>query len=255
MTASAPVRTTYVGVSTKMYLGYAASLAWLEEVGKVAQARRRELESGGVQLFVIPSFPVLESARRLLAGLPVRLGAQNCGWGEGAFTGEVSPGILAEMGVGLVEIGHAERRALFGEDDAMAGRKVSAALAAGVTPLLCVGEPERGTPAEAAAFCARQVLAAAGENPLEDLVLAYEPVWAIGAKEPAPASYINAVLSGLRTLLPGPGAPVIYGGSAGPGLLPQLQQADGLFLGRFAHDPANLALVLDEALSRTAAPA
>jgi triosephosphate isomerase len=241
---------TWIGVSTKMYLGYDASLAWLRQVRDIV-AHRPELVSGGpVQLFLIPSFPVLDAARVLLADVPVHLGAQNCSWGDGPLTGEVSPAMLAELGVRLVEIGHAERRALFAEDDAVVARKAAAALVAGVTPLLCVGERERSTPQEAAAFCARQVLSAQVDP--ASVILAYEPVWAIGAPAPAPADYVNATITALRGEFKGTPekVQVVYGGSAGPGLLRQLHAADGLFLGRFAHDPANLGKVLDEALAR-----
>jgi triosephosphate isomerase len=242
---------TWIGVSTKMYLGYDASLAWLRQVRDIV-AHRPELVSGGpVQLFLIPSFPVLDAARALLADVPVHLGAQNCAWGDGPLTGEVSPAMLAELGVRLVEIGHAERRTQFAEDDAVVARKAAAALAAGLTPLLCVGEPERSTPEEAAAFCARQVLSAQVDP--ASVILAYEPVWAIGAPAPAPADYVNATITALRGELkatPAEKVQVVYGGSAGPGLLNQLDAADGLFLGRFAHDPANLGKVLDEALAR-----
>jgi triosephosphate isomerase len=166
--------------------------------------------------------------------------------------------MLAELGVSLVEIGHAERRRLFAEDDAVVARKVRAAVGHSLTPLLCIGEPDKLDAGAAADFCVGQVLAATeGDSALPSrLVLAYEPVWAIGAQEPAPPQHVNAVLTRIRGAL-GPGCPIIYGGSAGPGLLPQLPAADGLFLGRFAHDAANLARVLDEALllRQTDAPA
>jgi triosephosphate isomerase len=162
--------------------------------------------------------------------------------------------MLAELGVSLVEIGHAERRALFGEDDGVVARKVRAAVDAGLTPLLCIGEQARTGPEEAAAVCLSQVRAAvAGDEELvRRLVLAYEPVWAIGADRPAAPDYVNAVAALIREGL-GAACPVIYGGSAGPGLLPQLPAVDGLFLGRFAHDAGNLGRVLDEAL-QTLAP-
>jgi triosephosphate isomerase len=244
--------TLYVGVSTKMYLGYQASLRWLSEVRSIVDDRpglADSVQGAPVRVFVIPSFPVLEPAGRILAGSPVLLGAQNCAWGDGPLTGEVSPGMLAELGVSLVEIGHAERRKLFAEDDAMVARKVRAAVGHSLTPLLCIGEPDRLDAGAAAAFCVEQVRAATGGDTdlLSRLVLAYEPVWAIGAQEPAPPQHVNAVLAQIRAEL-GPGCPLIYGGSAGPGLLPQLPAADGLFLGRFAHDAANLGRVLDEAL-------
>lgn len=241
----------YIGVSTKMYLGYQASLRWLSEVRAVADARPA-LAGADVRVFVIPSFPVLAQAKTLLAGSPVLLGAQNCAWADGPLTGEVSAGMLAELGVALVEIGHAERRALFGEDDDVVARKVGASLDAGLTPLLCLGESERARPEDVADTCLRQVRSAAGNDDslLPRLVLAYEPVWAIGADQPAEPAYVNAVLALIREGLGAP-CPIIYGGSAGPGLLPQLTAADGLFLGRFAHDAANLGRVLDEALDAT----
>jgi L-erythrulose 1-phosphate isomerase len=241
-----------VGVSTKMYLGYRDSLDWLERLRHEVDARPA-LAAGRVVPFVIPSFPVLPAAARLLAGTPLLLGAQNCGWADGPWTGEVAPSMLAELGVRLVEIGHAERRRHFGEDDAMVTLKTQAADDAGLTPLLCVGETERGEPAAAADYVYRQVESAVdGEwNRAARLVVAYEPVWAIGAAEPAAAAYVSDVVLRLRGRLATAGVPelpVIYGGSAKPGLLPTLEGVSGLFLGRFAHDPANFGRVLDEAL-------
>ncbi|WP_221937583.1 triose-phosphate isomerase family protein [Arthrobacter sp. KBS0703] len=274
MTQLNPVSTgtVYVGVSTKMYLGYRDSLRWLGELRNEVDARPA-LAAGRVVPFVIPSFPVLPAAGEIIAGSPLVLGAQNCGWADGPWTGEVSPSLLAELGVRLVEIGHAERRRHFGEDDAMVALKVKAADGAGVTPLLCVGEettpaadadPADGAGA-AAAFVYGQIEAAIrGDWDLASrLVIAYEPVWAIGAAEPASAAYVSAVVRSLRDMLDAHRSneggshggrslrelPVIYGGSAKPGLLPDLKGVSGLFLGRFAHDAANFGKVLDEALS------
>lgn len=243
----------YVGVSTKMYLGYQASLDWLAGVREEVLAR--PALAGEIEIFVAPSFPVLESARRILDGSGVLLSAQNSSAGGGALTGEVSPAILAELGVELVEIGHAERRRLFGEDDDVVALKTAAVAAAGMTPLLCIGENEQRAPAEAANFCFQQVRSALGGTlEPEAVILAYEPVWAIGAEKPAPPEYVNDVVVGLREQLAehygGSRPAMVYGGSAGPGLLPRLEAVDGLFLGRFAHNPANLGAVLDEALDR-----
>ena len=244
--------TIFVGVSTKMYLGYRDSLDWLERLRHEVDTRPA-LAAGRVVPFVIPSFPVLPAAARLLAGSPVLLGAQNCSWADGPWTGEVSPSMLAELGVRLVEIGHAERRKHFHEDDAMIALKVRAADDAGLTPLLCVGESDSGEPASAADYVFRQIDSAVdGDWSLAGrLTIAYEPVWAIGAAEPAAAAYVSDVVRQLRAQLTAAGVPelpVIYGGSAKPGLLPTLDGVSGLFLGRFAHDPANFGAVLDEAL-------
>jgi triosephosphate isomerase len=241
-----------VGVSTKMYLGYRDSLDWLERLRHEVDTRPA-LAAGRVVPFVIPSFPVLPAAARLVTGSPLLLGAQNCGWADGAWTGEVAPSMLAELGVRLVEIGHAERRRHFGEDDAMVALKTRAADDAGITPLLCVGEIERGEPDAAADYVYRQIESAVNTDwsLAARLAVAYEPVWAIGAAEPADAAYVSDVVRGLRGRLASAGTPelpIIYGGSAKPGLLPTLEGVSGLFLGRFAHDPANFGRVLDEAL-------
>lgn len=246
----------YVGVSSKMYLGYAASLRWLGELRHEVDTRPG-LKAGRVVPFVIPSFPVLPAASEILAGSPILLGAQNCGWADGPWTGEVSPSMLAELGVRLVEIGHAERRLHFGEADAMIARKVRAAVDAGLTPLLCVGEETAApaSPEAAALFVFQQIEDATGgdRDLAARLVVAYEPVWAIGAAEPAGAGYVSAVVEHLRGQLAVhglPELPIIYGGSAKPGLLPELRGVSGLFLGRFAHNAANFGEVLDEALVR-----
>lgn len=255
----------YVGVSTKMYLGYQASLVWMTRVRQIVdaweadapEANNRDAPGTGVSVrpFVIPSFPVLESALRIFAGSSVWVGAQNCSWGDGALTGEVSPAMLSEMGVRLVIIGHAERRELFGEDDDVIRRKLAAALGAGLTPVLCVGENTRSRPEAAAEHCFSQ-LDGALDGKLSEagrLILAYEPVWAIGASKPAAPHYVNDVLRAIRRQIESSSGntaaaiPIVYGGSAGPGSLPALSAANGLFLGRFAHDPENFGIVLDEA--------
>lgn len=254
-------RTLFVGASTKAYMGQATTIAWLDAIAAELDAQP-ELAAGVVRPFVIPSFPLIPAALERLASRGVVVGAQTVSWGEGALTGEVSARLLAEMGVGIVEIGHAERRAHCGETEQVIAAKVRVALDHGLTPLLCIGEPTQTSAAEAAEFCAQQVRSALGEclAELPALVLAYEPIWAIGAREPAPADYVSAVVTALRARLESellaviPDAAehhiaVIYGGSAGPGLLHTLIGVDGLFLGRFAHDPANFAQVLREALA------
>lgn len=242
-------------------MGQAQTVAWLDGIA-AAIDERPALTNGGVTTFVIPAFPLIPAALERLGSRGVVVGAQTVSWGDGALTGEVSASLLAEMGVGIVEIGHAERRERFGETEEIIAQKVRVSLDAGITPLLCIGEPERVSVADAAEFCRQQVLSALGGSlaELPALVLAYEPIWAIGASEPAAADYVGEVVTALRDALRSelsqsiPDAAehhiaVIYGGSAGPGLLQTLHGVDGLFLGRFAHDPANFVKVVDEALT------
>lgn len=257
--ATATPRLT-IGVSLKMYFGHARTIAWAEAVADIARTHPA-VTGGSVELFVIPTFPSLVPVRAALDGSGVLLGAQDLAWAdEGAFTGEVSGRELAEIGVDLVEIAHAERRSLFHESDQDVAGKVHAAFRNHLRPLICVGEstrssrPEEVTDAiaEVTAQLDRFVQTAVADGIAGPVIVAYEPVWAIGAPAPAPDDHIVAVLAGIEAHLATrpelAGSVVIYGGSAGPGLLTRGGgRIGGLFLGRFAHDPAAIRTILDEA--------
>lgn len=239
-----------------MYFGHEETLEWCRQVAAMA-GRHQALQNGDVKLFVLPSFHALVPARQILADTPVAIGAQNLHWEDrGAFTGETSGLALAETGCRYVEVGHAERRRLFGEDDAIVTAKTAAALRNGLIPVICVGEPEEGPAEEAAEVCLAQLSSALqpeqGNRPGSAAVVAYEPVWAIGSTSPASSRHISEVCARLREWLTSQKHfaqwSVIYGGSAGPGLLTQLGSGvDGLFLGRFAHRIETLSDIIDEA--------
>ncbi|BDZ45540.1 triose-phosphate isomerase family protein [Naasia aerilata] len=241
-----------IGVSLKMYFGHRQARDWFARVADIAAAHPA-VRDGSVELFVIPTYLQIPAALEAFAGTPVLVGAQDLATEDtGAYTGEVSGAELAELGVRVAEVGHAERRRHFGETDEIVAAKTTAALRNGLTPVLCVGETERGDPVEAATATIRQVASALAGAPAGRVLVAYEPVWAIGAPEPAPAEDIREVGHALKEAVAGltehPGSGVIYGGSAKPGLLAALgHTVDGLFLGRFAHDPSALAAILDEA--------
>jgi triosephosphate isomerase len=243
-----------VGVSLKMYFGHRRTLEWAARVAEIAQSHPA-VASGAVELFVVPTFPALVPVGGLTAPAGIALGAQDLFWEDaGAFTGEVSGAELREVGCSLVEIGHAERRALFGDDDERVRLKVAAAVRNDLVPLLCVGETERGSVEDAVGLVLAQIESALGSAAEGRVLAAYEPVWAIGAPEPAEPAFIAGVVTALEealTALPGrAGSRVIYGGSAGPGLLTALEgRVPGLFLGRFAHDPEAVRAILDEALA------
>lgn len=244
-------RRRLVGVSTKMYFSAARTRQYVADVLEQLSASPDLLDS--VDIFIIPDHLTLASVVTQLQPQPqIMVGAQDAFWEDaGAYTGSVSPAVLAELGARIVELGHAERRRLFGETDADAARKAAAAARNGLVPLVCVGE--RGASqgsggggvvmSRAVGECATQVDAVMAAVPDEaEVVLAYEPVWAIGAAAPASPEHVVGVVAALRAL---PSVQsrsgttrIIYGGSAGPGLFAQLKDSvDGLFLGRFAHDP------------------
>lgn len=243
---TAPARRALVAVSLKMYLTAAETREWVRGVRTVVE----ESGTAAVEVAVLPSFPVLESTAATLADSGVRWGAQDVAPGsDGAQTGEVSAAMLAELGCTYVELAHAERRALFGEDDRLVQAKLDEALGAGLAPLYCVGEEEQGSAAEAAERCVNELEpifeATRGRSPA--LVVAYEPRWAIGAEEPAPADHVRRVCAAIRDAACDDAVRVVYGGSAGPGTFTALYpDVDGVFLGRFAHDIQKFAAVLDE---------
>lgn len=244
-----------IGSSLKMYFGHRRTVDWTRAVARIC-AEHPATTGGTVEFFVIPSFPSIPAVVEIARPVGIAVGAQDLHWADsGPFTGEVSGAELAELGCTLAEVGHAERRSLFGETDELVAGKTHAALRHGLAAVECVGEPDHGSAGDAVDFCIRQLetslapARAAGTG--GRLIVAYEPVWAIGAPSPAPPEYVSEVCGALRRHLVDdalfPDAQVIYGGSAGPGLLPTIaDDVDGMFLGRFAHDPNAVRRILDE---------
>ncbi len=249
-------RPLILGVSLKLYLDVARTARWAEALGTIA-SQRESVREDRIRLFLLPSVTSLDAVARALRGTTVPFGAQDLHWEDrGPYTGGVSGADLREVGCQYVEVGHAERASVFGESVEVARAKFAAAVRNHLNPVLCIGEAEPMEQEAAAAECVRQLrgyLKDVGPQAAHlDLVVAYEPSWAIGQSEAAPAEYIAAVTAGLRHSLeeacPFRGFSVIYGGSAGKGTLTALDGAvDGLFLGRFAHDLSALEGILDEA--------
>lgn len=243
-----------LGMSLKMYFDVHRTVAWSTETAAAIQ-QHPAIKQGIVEPFLLPSFPMIPIVQDIFADMPMAVGAQNISAHEsGAYTGEVSAQMLQQMGCRYAEIGHAERRRYFGEDDAVVAAKTAVALRHQLTPVLCIGEPERVDPAKAALTCLEQIDSALSAGPLPEkhqhIVVAYEPVWAIGATQAAPNEHVREVCQSIRAGLAERGVSnrIIYGGSAGPGLLTDIcDSVDGLFLGRFAHEPAAFIKILDEA--------
>lgn len=241
-----------LGASLKLYMDVDESVAWAAAIAEQARHHPAVI-SGEVRLFLLPSLPALDRVVEAVGDAPVAVGAQDLFWEDrGSYTGGVSGADLARAGCTLVEVGHAERRQIFGEDDATIRRKFTAAVRNDLIPVLCVGEKDEQDADAAASVCLTQLESASADvEHIPTFILAYEPEWAIGKSEPASVDHVVAVTERLRKHLDACGledSAVIYGGSAKPGLLSALGNAvDGLFLGRFVHDPSAFASIIDEA--------
>ncbi len=236
-----PGKRCIVGAGLKMYLSYRETIEWLEGI------RARAAGLGEVGVFVLPTFPALGVAQKTLAGTGVLFGAQDTHWEErGPFTGEVSPLVLREVGCTFIEIGHAERRAMFGETGEWVRRKTNAVLKQGLVPLICIGERTEQRTDLAIDITIQQMREALGSPSSREkapepgaVVIAYEPVWAIGVDKSAPGDHIEPIVAAIReelsTLWSGASA-VLYGGSVNPSQAEGLLQTgvDGLFIGRAA---------------------
>ncbi len=185
----------------------------VEETASFCRALRERLgELESVDVAVCPPFPSLAAAVQALAGTEIAVAAQNVHWEEqGAYTGEVSAGMLLELGVYGAIVGHSERRQLFGETDEDVARRTVAALEAGLWVIACVGETEGEREAgETEDVLRRQVSVLEAH---EHLVVAYEPVWAIGTGKTATPDQAQDAHAFIRSLLD---VPVLYGGSVKP---------------------------------------
>ena len=203
-----------------------------------------------MDIFINFDFPSLTATSSLLRqeAPTIRLGAQDSLWEDnGAYTpGEVSPAVLKSIGCTLAKLGHAARRKLFKDNDADVAKKAEAAIRNGMTPLVCRGEKPKGTTAEAVEDCRPQIQSILRVTN-EEVIFAYEPVCAIGQFEPTSAEYVVAVTKELRKLCGKRAVRFLYGGSAGPGTFDSMREGvDGLFLGRFAHNPASFHKVITE---------
>jgi len=203
------MRARLVAGNWKMHGSRASNLALLDAI--VAGA------GNGAEAVVCVPFPYLGQVAERLTGTAVAWGAQTLSeHASGSFTGEVSAAMLADFGCRFVLVGHSERRQLFGETEAQAAAKFAAARAAGITPILCVGETlaerDAGRTEE---VVARQLDAVLGSSRFADAVLAYEPVWAIGTGRTATPEQAQAVHGFLRNRL-GAATRILYGGSVKP---------------------------------------
>jgi triosephosphate isomerase len=247
------MRDVWVGTSWKMNKVLSEAKAFADALASADKARDPR-----IQRFVIPPFTAVREVKQILAGTSVKVGAQNMHWDDaGAWTGEVSPLMLRDCDLDLVELGHSERREHFGETDRTVGLKTAAAVRHGLTPLICIGETLAEREAgQAESVLKRQVEGAFAalddEGKTKPILLAYEPVWAIGVNGiPATADYADsrhAMIAGVARAALGRDVPVLYGGSVNPENCAELirqPHIHGLFIGRAAWDVAGYLDILN----------
>lgn len=250
------MRRLVAGTGWKMNIGAAEATRY----ARALALRLAQIDAAGVDLFVLPPFTSLHAAAAALAKTAVAVGAQNMHWDAcGAWTGEISAPMLVEAGCRYVELGHSERLYHFAETYERVGRKVDSALACGLTPIVCLGETaQEKAEGRTDAVLLEQVLTSLAGQPdrrVPDVILAYEPRWAIGGAQAASPDYIAKRHEVLRHNLQshrGQDAAqrtrLLYGGSVsaenGPEII-ALEDVDGLFVGRAAWTPEGFARIIE----------
>jgi triosephosphate isomerase len=241
----------------KMNLTHLEAIALVQKI----HYHLRPQDYDAVEVVVCPPFTALRSVQTLLEGdrIPMGLGAQNCHYEEkGAFTGEVSPVMLARLRCSYVIVGHSERRRLFGETDETVSRKARAVLAHGMTPIVCVGETleerDAGRTEEVVRAQVRAALGGIAPDAVASLVIAYEPVWAIGTGRTAEPADANAVIGWIRRVvgeMAGREAAdrirIQYGGSVTAGNIAAIMaepEVDGALVGGASLDAEEFALIV-----------
>ena len=244
----------WIGTNWKMTKTLSEGIHYCKQVSKM-----KEKLTSPINLFVIPPFTSLSVLKAELADSDLLLGAQNMHWEDrGAYTGEISPLMVKEIGIDLIELGHSERRQYFNENDFDINKKVHAALRHEIKPLICIGENKQQkdyhVSYEVLAQQLKICLHGVKEEQLPNILIAYEPVWAIGESgQPAEASYVAEIHDHLRSVLTdlyGAAAmdvPLLYGGSVNTenfkGYL-HSSNVNGLFIGRAAWDTTSFEEIL-----------
>jgi triosephosphate isomerase len=250
-------RTPLISGNWKMHKNHFEAIQAVQKL----HYRLNDAEVEDVVVTVHPPFTDLRSVQTLIESdrMDIVLGAQDCYWEtEGAFTGEVSPTMLAKLDVAYVIVGHSERRQLFGETDESVNRKAVAVLAAGMTPIVCCGETleerEAGDAESKVEGQIRAGLAGLGSAQVSGLVVAYEPIWAIGTGRTATSEDAQAMCAHIRSVVADGWSSeaaakvrIQYGGSVKPGNIAELMSQadiDGALVGGASLEPDEFAAIV-----------
>ncbi|MBN3908654.1 MAG: triose-phosphate isomerase [Nostoc sp. NMS1] len=204
----------------------------------------------GREVILCPPFTNLSVLSKSLHGSLIQLGAQNVHWEEfGAYTGEISAPMLTESGVRFVIVGHSERRQYFGETDATVNLRLRTAQRFGLTPILCVGETKQQRDAgETESLIALQLDKGLVDIDQNNLVIAYEPIWAIGTGDTCEAVEANRIIGLIRSQLSNPNVSIQYGGSVKPNNIDEIMaqpEIDGVLVGGASLEPESFARIVN----------
>jgi triosephosphate isomerase (TIM) len=250
-------RRPIIAANWKMHKTHLEAIQSVQKLSYLLDAKDAEQ----VEVVICPPFTALRPLQTLFDAdrLPYGLGAQNCHWEEkGAFTGEISPTMLAALKCRYVIVGHSERRQLLGESDDAVSKKVRAALRAGIVPILCVGETleerDAGRTEDRVVGQLRTALSGLQGEQVAGLVIAYEPIWAIGTGRNANPADAGEVVGVVRKLVADSfgretavAMRVQYGGSVKPGNIREFMahpEIDGALVGGASLDPEEFALIV-----------
>lgn len=202
------------------------------------------------EVILCAPFTALSALSKSLHGARVKVGAQNIHWeSAGAFTGEISGDMLRELGVRYAIVGHSERRQYFGETDETVNLRLQAAQKCGLTPILCVGETKQQRDAdETETVITNQIEKDLVDVDQSNLIIAYEPIWAIGTGDTCESEEANRVIGVIRSLLKNKDVPIQYGGSVKPGNVDELMaqpEIDGALVGGASLEPESFARIVN----------
>ncbi|WP_096608147.1 triose-phosphate isomerase [Calothrix sp. NIES-2100] len=202
------------------------------------------------EVLLCPPFTDLSVLSKYLHGSRIQLGAQNVHWEEnGAYTGEISPLMLTEIGARFVIVGHSERRQYFGETDATVNLRLKAAQKYGLTPILCVGETkEQRDGGKTESLILSQLEKGLVNVDQDNLVIAYEPIWAIGTGDTCEVTEANRVIGLIRNQLTNPNVSIQYGGSVKPNNIDEIMaqpEIDGVLVGGASLEPESFARIVN----------
>jgi triosephosphate isomerase len=255
--ADAPKRRPIIAANWKMHKTHLEAIKAVQQLSYLIDGKTTER----VEVVICPPFTALRSLQTLFDAdrLPYGLGAQDVHWeAKGAFTGEISPEMLAALKCRYVIVGHSERRQSFGETDDGVAKKVKAVFGAGMVPILCVGESleerDSGRTEDKVITQVKAALGGVAEEQVASIVIAYEPIWAIGTGRNANPQDAGEVVGLIRNTIasmfssaPAASARVQYGGSVKPGNIREFMahpEIDGALVGGASLDPEEFALIV-----------